>query len=76
MKLIRGALIGAATLALVASPTVASAGVASQLSLRAATASSGASKQVPHVPYWLAGALVVGVLVGTVVLATESPDSP
>ncbi|WP_066800378.1 hypothetical protein [Sphingomonas soli] len=76
MKLIRGALVGAATLALAAAPAVASAGNASKLSLRAATASKNKSDAVPVIPPVLASVLVVGVIVGTVVIARQSPDSP
>ena len=75
MKLIRGALIGAATLAFAAAPTVASAGVASKLSLRSATKSTGASRAVPTIPYWAAGLLVGGVIIGAVVVSTQKPDS-
>ena len=77
MKLIRGALTGAAAIALIGAPTLASAGVASKLSLgRASTSTAKKSNAVPHIPYWLAGTLVAGVLVGAVVVGTDSPDSP
>ncbi|RYY28254.1 MAG: hypothetical protein EOP62_03380 [Sphingomonadales bacterium] len=76
MKLIRGAMIGAATFALVAAPTVALAGDASKLSLRATTKSSKSSKQVPVIPSWIAITAVAGIIGGVVVLSTQSPDSP
>jgi broad specificity polyphosphatase/5'/3'-nucleotidase SurE len=75
MKLIRGALSGAAALVLVVAPTVATAGTASKLSLRASTSAKKSSKAVPHIPTWLAATLVAGVVVGTVVVATQKPDS-
>ena len=76
MKLIRGALCGAAALVLTVSPTVATAG-ASKLSLgRAATSTAKNSKAVPTIPHWLAATLVAGVLVGAAVVATDSPDTP
>lgn len=76
MKLIRGALCGVAALALTVSPTVATAGAA-KLSLgRASTGMSKGSKAVPHIPGWLVGTLLAGAIVGTVVIASEKPDSP
>lgn len=77
MKLVRSALIGAATLSLVVSSTIAAASNASSLSLsRAATAGKRGSNAVPVIPTWLAVGLVVGVVAGAAVLATtEEPDS-
>lgn len=76
MKLIKGALTGVATLALVAAPTLASAGTASKLSLRATTKSAKSSKAVPTIPSWLAVTLVGGVIAGAAIVATQSPEKP
>ncbi|UZK65758.1 hypothetical protein [Sphingomonas sp. M1-B02] len=78
MKLIRKALIGAAALATVATPTLAAADSAAALSLSRAATSGGDESELdgPKIPYIIGVGLVVTALAVTVVLATEEPDSP